>query len=277
MKTQNTINAVPDGRVIALKNELDALAYIDRFGWLRSRDLASLIWHGSKNMESAMAMAQRTLKRIKEAGEILHRIAPDGATVYALTEAGARRLGEERGIAARSGKDLIRELGNYAHRCHANTFAIHRIVAGQQVWTEREIQANRAPLKVVTHKVPDGLVDITGPLHATDITVLAWVEIESGFKKKSDFEKMLRFAFAILGRLDSQGMPSNEPFCAALDVYVEEVIIQVVSDAQAKRIVGAVAHAKTVSPYDFDWANILSRLFLCGLTGNIFPISTWVS
>lgn len=277
MKTSNIPNAAPDGRITAQQNELDTLAYIQRFGWLRSRDMAALIWRDSKNMESAMAMAQRTLKRLKETGQILHRIAPDGATVYALSEAGVRRLGEERGIAARSGKDLLRELGNYTHRCHANTFAIRRIVGGQQVWTEREIQANRAPIKVVTHKVPDGLVDITGPLHATDITVLAWVEIESGFKKRSDFDKMLRFAFAILCTLNSQGMPTNEPFCAALDVYIEEVIIQVVSDAQAKRIVGAVAHAKTVTPYDYDWANILSRLFLCGLSGNIFPISTWVA
>lgn len=277
MKTSNLPNAAPDGRITAQQNELDTLAYIQRFGWLRSRDLAALVWPGSKTIDSATAMAQRTLKRIKDAGQILHRLAPDGASVYALSEAGVRRLGEERGIAARSGKDLIRELGNYAHRCHANTFAIRRIVGGQQVWTEREIQANRAPIKVVTHKVPDGLVDITGPLHATDITVLAWVEIESGFKKRSDFEKMLRFAFAILGSLDSQGMPSNEPFCAALDVYIEEVIIQVVSDAQAKRIVGAVAHAKTVSPYDYNWTNILSQLFLCGLSGDTYPISTWVA
>ena len=222
-------------------------------------------------------MAQRTLKRLKETGQILHRIAPDGAMVYALSSTGARCLGDALGIDARSGKDLIRELGNYTHRCHANTFAIHRIVASQKVWTEREIQANQAPIKVVNHKVPDGLVDITGSLHATDITVLAWVEIESGFKKRADFDKMLRFTFAILGSLNSQGMTSNEPFCAALDVYIEEVIIQVVSDAQAKRIVGAVEHAKTVTPYDYNWANILSRLFLCGLSGNIYPISTWVA
>lgn len=277
MKAQNTTIAAPDGRVIAQQNEIDILYFLQRFGWLRSRDLAALIWPKAKTINSATAMAQRTLKRIKEAGQLLHRIAPDGATVYALSETGARRIGKERGIDARSGKDLIRELGNYEHRCHANTFSIHRINAGQRVWTEREIQTNRAPIRAIRSKVPDGLVDVTSALDAEGIVVLAWVECERGFKKKADFDKMLRFIFNILGSLDSQCMPSNEPFCAALDVYVEEVIIQVVSDAQAKRIVGAVEHAKTVTPYDYDWANILSRLFLCGLSGNIFPISTWVA
>ena len=134
MKAQNTPNTPQDGRVTAQQNELDILTYINRFGWLRSRDLAALIWPEAKTSDSAMAMAQRTLKRLKDGGQILHRIAPDGATVYALSEAGARRIGNERGVDARSGKDLVRELGNYTHRCHANTFAIHRINAGQRVW-----------------------------------------------------------------------------------------------------------------------------------------------
>ena len=276
MKAQNTTNAAPDGRITAQQNELDTLAYIQRFGWLRSRDLAALIWPEAKTIDSAMAMAQRTLKRIKDAGQILHRLAPDGATVYALSEAGVRRLGEERGIDARSGKDLIRELGNYEHRCHANTFAIHRINAGQRVWTEREIQTNRAPIRAIRSKVPDGLVDITSPLDAESTLVLAWIECERGFKKKADFDKMLRFIFNILGSLNSQGLVRNTLFCVAPDVYVKEVIIQVVSDAQAKRIVVAVKAAKAVTPYDYDWASILSQLFLCALSGDIYPISTWV-
>ena len=107
MKAQNTPNTPQDGRVTAQQNELDILTYINRFGWLRSRDLAALIWPEAKTSDSAMAMAQRTLKRLKDGGQILHRIAPDGATVYALSEAGARRIGNDR---ARS-DEPNRELG----------------------------------------------------------------------------------------------------------------------------------------------------------------------
>ena len=277
MKAQNTPSTPPDGRITAQQNELDILTNINRFGWLRSRDLAALIWPESKTIDSATAMAQRTLKRLKDGGQILHRIAPDGATVYALSEAGARRIGNEQGVDARSGKDLIRELGNYLHRCHANVFSIHRITAGQRIWTEREIQTHRAPIRAVKNKIPDGLVDITDTLNADGTLVLAWVEVECGYKKKSDFDKMIGFACDILGGLDSQGMPDNALFCAALDVYVEEVIIQVVSDEQAKRIVNAVAHAKTVAPYDYAWRNIISQLLLCTLSGTLYPISKWVA
>jgi DNA-binding PadR family transcriptional regulator len=277
MKTHNTPNAAPDGRVTAQKNELDILTNINRFGWLRSRDLAALIWPEAKTIDSAMAMAQRTLKRLKDDGQILHRIAPDGATVYALSEAGARRLGEERGILARSGKDLIRELGNYEHRCYANIFAIHRITAGQRVWTEREIQTRRAPIRAVKNKIPDGLVDLTGPLHAPDITVLGWVEVERGYKKKADFDKMLAFIFHILGSLDSQGRPSDDMFCAEVDVYIEQAIIQIASADQLNRIVGAVRAEKLANPYGYGWQYISAQFFLAGLAGTMYPISTWLA
>jgi hypothetical protein len=271
-----TTISTPDGRISAQQNELDTLSYINRFGWLRSRDLAALIWHDSKTTDSAIAMAQRTLKRIKNAGQILHRIAPDGATVYALSEAGVRHLGDERGIVARSGKDLIRELGNYEHRCHANTFAIHRINAGQQVWTEREIQANQAPIKVVNHKIPDGLVNITDPQQDINTSVLAWVEVERGYKKNADFNKMLNFIFNVLGGLDAQGLPNTLMFCAAVDIYIGEVIIQFISTAQGQRIINAVDHTKAVAPFDYGWSNILNNLYLCDLSGVLHPISKWI-
>lgn len=269
--------STPDGRLIAQQNELDILGYINRFGWLRSRDLAALIWRDSKSTGSAIAMAQRTLKRLKDSGQVLCRIAPDGATVYALAESGARRLGEDRGIVARSGKDLLRELGNYLHRCHANTFAIYRINAGQRVWTEREVQSNQAPIKVVNHKVPDCLVDITDPLQDFGTTVLAWIEVERGYKKNADFNKMLTFIFNILGALDAQGLPNTLMFCAAVDVFIGEVMIQFVSAAQGQRIIDAVDHAKAVGPYDYGWNNILNNLYLCNVNGELHPISTWVT
>ena len=267
---------IQDGRITALKNEHDTLSLLHRFGWLRSRDLADLIWNDSKSTSSAIAMAQRTIKRLKESGQLLHRMAPDGATVYSLAEAGARRLGDECGIAAKSGKDLIRELGNYTHRCNANSFAIYRLNSGQKIWTEREIQSGKAPIKAINHKVPDGLVDITDGLYAEGTLVLAWVEVEAGYKKNTDFYKMLRFAFNILGPLDSQDMPVNTLFCAADDVYIGEVFIQIVDEAQLNRIVNAVRAEKLNDPYGYAWGKIEAQLFLAGLAGKSYPISIWL-
>ena len=268
-----TTPRTPDGRIIAQQNELDTLTNINRFGWLRSRDLAALIWHDSKHIESGIAMAQRTLRRLKKASQVLTRIAPDGATVYALSESGARRLGEYCAINARSGKDLLREMGNYQHRCNANLFAIQQIHAGRNVWTEREIQANLAPIKIIKHKIPDGLVDVTDGLYAEGTLALAWLECERGYKKNSDFYKMMRFIYTILGQLDSQGLPAKTLFCAGDNVYIEQAFIQIMYENQLTRIIGAVRAEKSGNPYGYDWQKIGAQLFLVGLQGTSHPIS----
>lgn len=259
-----------NGQILAIHNELQILSLLQRFGWLRTRDLAELIWHKSASANSATVMAQRTLKRLKDSVQVLNRLAPDGATIYALSQSGARRLGEETGIDARSGKDLIRELGNYEHRCLANLFAINRIHAGQKIWTEREIQANKAPIKSILRKVPDCLIELGDG-------TLAWVEIERGYKKLVDFNKMLGFFFHVLGGLDSGGNTRSMLFCAATDIYIEQGIIQVISNEQSVRIINAVKHNKKMAPYDYSWGNIVNDLFLCMPNSNeLIPISHWI-
>ncbi len=168
MSNLSSTTKAQNGQILAVQNELHILQFSHRFGWLRTRDLASLVWPNSKSIDSTISMAQRTLKRLKDSGQVLHRIAPDGATIYALALSGAWRLGDETGLPAYSGKDLVRELGNYEHRCNADIFAINQLRAGKSVWTEREIQAGRAPIKTVLHKVPDGLVDVTQEDYSRD-------------------------------------------------------------------------------------------------------------
>lgn len=258
----------PNGQIVAAQNELSILFYLHRFGWLRTRDLADLVWRKSISNESAITMAQRTLKRLKDARQVLYRIAPDGATVFALSRAGAMRLGDEKGILARSGKDLLRELGNYAHRCNANDFAINQIFADKNIWTEREIQAGQAPIRTVMRKVPDGLMDITEEQNREFHLALAWVEVERGYKKARDFNKMMHFAFSVLGELDSQGRPLTEMYEAYEKnvsgmVNIGDVIIQIDTKSQQERIVNAVRDTKKSRPYDYGWVNVLHGLYLC--------------
>ena len=273
----------PNGQDVAADNELHILYWLHRFGWLRTRDLASLVWYDSRSADSAISMAQRTLKRLKSSRQVLHKIAPDGATVYALALAGAKRLGDEAGIDARSGKDVLRVLGNYEHRCNANVFAINQVRAGEKIWTEREIQSGRAPVRTVLHKVPDGLIDATNDEDKDSFLALSWVEIERGHKKADDFTKMMNFAYTVLGPLNSAGQPTNEMYDvyvknAGKPVMIQAVIIQVANEAQRDRIIRAVRKARSSRPNDYAWWQILFNLYLCdNQSVELHPIRKWVT
>ena len=143
----------PDGRVLALDAERRTLRALHRFGWLRTRDLAALVhtkWAPKPAAEpslapiaataSALRMAQRTLRRMREARLVLSAQGPDGSTLYALAEPGVRAL-LTLGVEAVSGKDAMRGIsgGYFRHRCVSNEIAIAGIVQGLRASTEREI------------------------------------------------------------------------------------------------------------------------------------------
>jgi hypothetical protein len=92
----------PDGRIIATENEIHVLRALHRFGWLRTRDLAALIWQRWKSRligeaalrppvatASGLRMAQRTLRQLADARQVLRGKALDDSLIYALSEAGA--------------------------------------------------------------------------------------------------------------------------------------------------------------------------------------------
>lgn len=150
---QPTDKRRPDGRVVALEAERRTLRALHRFGWLRTRDIAALVhtkWaprpaaepglSAVVATESALRMAQRTLRRMRESRLVLFAQGPDGSTLYALAEPGVRVL-RALGIDASTGKDSMRGIsgGYYRHRCVANEIAIAGIVQGLRVATEREI------------------------------------------------------------------------------------------------------------------------------------------
>ena len=158
-----------------------------------------------------------------------------------------------------------------------NVFAIRHINAGKNVWTEREIQAKLAPIKTVNRKIPDVLVNTTDPTYQGEMTQLAWVEIENSYKKHADYLKMLRFIFNVLGALDSQGNPITDLFCAAPDVYISEVIIQIPTEEQLRRLVTTVSKMKTEAPYDYGWGYILDNFRIAShYDATSVPLSRWI-
>ncbi|WP_280609613.1 hypothetical protein [Burkholderia pseudomallei] len=191
-----------DGRVIAAENEIRTLRALWRFGWLRTRDVCALtrtVWLRSatgepslnepKTTASGLRMTQRTLRRLTEARQVLHTQAPDGSRIYALAEAGARRL-QTLGIAATTGKDMVRAFSSahFRHRTIANQVAIGSILSGYRVSTEREIAQDRwlGAADGIGGKKPDVL------LRGDDARVW-WCEVERSRKNASDYAKLLKW------------------------------------------------------------------------------------
>jgi hypothetical protein len=204
-----------DGRASARENEVRVLRALHRFGWLRTRDLAALVWQhwlkrpvGEPDLRpprasaSGLRMAQRTLRRLAAARQVLRAQAPDGSVIYALAEAGARRL-QQFGVPAASGKDLIRSFSaaQFRHRSVANEIAIGGIIAGFRVSTEREIAQDRwlGGAGGISGKKPDVLLNDGGQIW--------WVEVEKSRKNAKDYARLLNW----LARVGSDALRPSGP------------------------------------------------------------------
>jgi len=188
-----------DGRLIARQNELRCLRAIHRLGWLRTRDLAALCWTRwqSRPTEppnlacveptaSAVRMAQRTMQRMLTARMVIRGQGPNGSVIYALSEGGARAL-KESGVAAASGKDIIRGFSSayYRHRLISNQIAISAIIQGYRVSTEREIAQGLwlGGKHGIAGKRPDVLIRNGGQLN--------FIEVEKSRKNAKDYQALL--------------------------------------------------------------------------------------
>ncbi|MDX5364651.1 MAG: replication-relaxation family protein [Pseudazoarcus pumilus] len=211
-----------DGRAVAQENEIRVLRALHRFGWLRTRDLAALVWQrwgrnpsGEPSLKpsaptaTGLRMAQRTLRRLREMRLVLASRAPDGSLIYALAEAGARLL-RQVGVAAATGKDLVRTFStaHFRHRCIANEVAVSAIVAGYRVSTEREISQGLwlGGEEGIAGKKPDALLRGDGRVW--------WVEVERSRKNTKDYARLLQWLCAI-GR-DAFRRSGSELLCDGL-------------------------------------------------------------
>lgn len=189
-----------DGRIIARQREDRLLKSLGRFGFLRTKDCAALraVWSsgatGEPTLEAPVAtasdvrMAQRTLRRLFDARQVLRGQGPDGSVIYALAEAGARRL-QRMGVAATTGKDLVRAFSSahFRHRTIANEIAIRGLLDGYKIATERELSQGKSFIgDDIAEKKPDVL------LRGADGKV--WlVEVERSRKNARDYAKLLKW------------------------------------------------------------------------------------
>lgn len=195
-----------DGREVARSNEVRVLRALHRFGWLRTRDLAALCWRrwasrpsGSPGLEpvqptaSAVRMAQRTMCRLRDGRMVITGQGPDGSVIYALSEGGARVL-KDTGVAAVSGKDLVRDFSAayYRHRCVANEIAVSGMVQGFRAATEREIAQGfwLGGSLGIEGKRPDVLLRSRNQVW--------WVEVERSRKNAKEYQALLAWMGKVL-------------------------------------------------------------------------------
>jgi hypothetical protein len=138
-------------------------------------------------------MAQRTLRRLRDARLVIKGQGPDGSVVYALSEGGARAL-KNMGITAISGKDLVRGFSSayYRHRRVANEIAVSGIVQGYRASTEREIAQGLwlGGEAGIAGKRPDVLL--------RNGNQLVWVEVERSRKNSKDYKAFLLWLGKVL-------------------------------------------------------------------------------
>ena len=190
-----------DGRDIAVDAQTEVLRLLHRFGWLRTKDLASVTGRalpkaapkaGPELQSPAPTRAdirrtQRHLVALREQRLILSTQAPNGSIIYALSERGARVL-QGLGVTASTGKDLLRSYhaAYFLHRNIANEIAVAAMRQGFRVSTEREIAQGRwlGGVDGIHGKRPDVAVRAGSD---------CWfIEVERSHKNRTDHEHLLR-------------------------------------------------------------------------------------
>lgn len=194
-----------DGRDVAVATQTAILRLLHRFGWLRTRDLASVTGGATLRVapkagpglqavppsNADIRRTQRHLAHLRDRKLILATQAPNGSIIYALSERGARAL-QGLGVQASTGKDLLRSYhaAYFLHRNIANEIAIAAPRQGFRISTEREIAQGRwlGGVEGLHGKRPDVVIRAGSD---------CWfVEVERSHKNRTDLEHLLRYLAA---------------------------------------------------------------------------------
>ena len=132
----------PTARERAAANRLRVLQAVAEHGSLRCADLAAACWPGARYGEQ---MAQRTVRALVAAGELMPRRNALGGVSVVLTRPGTAAL-EVRGVVAHHGLDLSVSGPAFRHSALTARWCIHKRSQSFQTFTEYAIAQGRAPL-----------------------------------------------------------------------------------------------------------------------------------
>ena len=202
--TQNSPNpAPPDNRLVAEQNDLAVLKLVRDFGHLRRSEIARGVWPKS-SVPVAEKMAQRTVKRLLDNGDLLEKPNSLGGRSLVLSSRGATVLNSH-GIAAQDGHELSSVAGpHFYHRTLGSRYLLERAARGHQAFGEFALQrgfgpVGRGELNERFTKLPDGIVLTPGIERGYDANVIAadWVEVENTFKAEAELAKILSIAWKV--------------------------------------------------------------------------------
>jgi len=165
-----------------LLNDTKGLLFVHQFGWLRTAELAKLMWpHSPANRQAADRVARGWIKRQL----VIVRDLPDGSgRALVLATAGVRLLAEN-GIDAETGKDIGRfntdswqPPATWRHDliAHGVLCELHRL--GYKVYPEKELRRRAESDK----KIPDGF--------AAKGDIGIWLEVENARKTGHEMHKL---------------------------------------------------------------------------------------
>jgi len=178
----------PTSRERAAANRVAVLRAVAAHGHLRCADLGAACWPGARY---GLQMAQRTVRGLVEAGELLARRNAHGSVSVVLTRPGAAAL-ELHGVPARHGLDLASVRGpTYAHHALTSRWCVHRQAQGFEAWSEYALVNGYAPVTAQQllarfRKMPDAVL-VKG-------TRLWLVETESAPKATAELVRIVSLA-----------------------------------------------------------------------------------
>lgn len=156
------------------QNDIDGLAWIHRFAWLRPNELGALLWSSNGH---ARHQADRLVRSWRERGLVLERTLPERAgRALVLASRGVQLLASA-GIDASSGKDVGETHGGiwvppatWRHDLLAAGVLVDLYLKGFDVLPEAHIRRHAGRVA----KLPDGL--------AVKGTQVIWLEVERAHK-----------------------------------------------------------------------------------------------
>ena len=204
------------------QNDVTGLAWVNRFGWIRTTELGPLLWPGNP---SARHQADRLVRSWLERGLLLARELPEGAGRALVLSQGGVDLLASQGVSATLGKDIGKFIKDpkwrpplkyeplwlppktWRHDLLAAGLLVELHRQGWTVYPEREIRQRSGWLA----KLPDGL--------AVKGAEVAWLEVERASKTGADGRKLTDAlcavgtgeAVSVLGHRPTVAMVAYQP------------------------------------------------------------------
>lgn len=210
---------------------ITALHWISRFGWMRARELGSLMWPeaGSypgtltadpRRMTEQRKLASRLLNQLKESRYVLQRKLPGKAgDAYVLSSAGVHYLQRRLAFTARAGDKWGRSIdgrwqppASWEHELIVTVTMLHFLSQGAEIKTELELRAENRNQR----KYPDGIVVTRNKVKDQIVEMIQWIEVESADKSGL---KMLSLARSLTKVYRRQA-----PVLSGLEAYIPTVV-----------------------------------------------------